>query len=197
MNITINGQSGSGKTILGQKLANALNYNFIDLEKLYQRFDNENKFLAITTLTFPDLFKKYTDQNNEIKDIVKNGKCVIVGYDTTTIIIPNNDINIFMKADFNTRVNRKYIESDETNEQEISDMIKLKDDKYKNIFLTAEKIATIFDTTNKNVEESFNELYEIVMKTKNIREFFIKIKITLLILIFSIFCKIIIFYINK
>ncbi|CAG8437523.1 14379_t:CDS:1 [Dentiscutata heterogama] len=104
----------------------------------------------------------------------------------TTLILQNNDINVLLTADFETRVERKYMKTHDTDEDQIKELIRHNDEKFE------EKLVDfILDTTEKNVEESFKELYEIVMKTKTNNEIFKKLGIALAFLLFSILLEII------
>src|ERR1043165_4512472 len=127
MNITINEKSGSGKSTLGKRLADVLKYNFLNLE-------------SEKNLT-----------NEIINDLLKNGKYMIENSNMTAFFIPNNEINILLKADLEERIERKFKDSLELPHNIIKEIIEKKDERYKNIILLAQKLPTILDTTNKNV----------------------------------------------
>lgn len=128
--ITISRQYGSGGRIVAKKLADALGIPFYDNELITMAAEKTglsvecfkdaektsvgNLFLSLTSLTpsidsvgLPLNEKIFLVQSQVIKEVAKEGPCVIVGRSANYVLQDNpNCINIFLQADLPDRVAR-------------------------------------------------------------------------------------------
>ena len=128
--ITISRQYGSGGRIVAKKLADALGIPFYDNELITMAAEKTglsvecfkdaektsvgNLFFSLTSLTpsidsvgLPLNEKIFLVQSQVIKEVAKEGPCVIVGRSANYVLQDNpNCINIFLQADLPDRVAR-------------------------------------------------------------------------------------------
>ena len=106
----------------------------------------------------------------EVQRNLAKGKDVIMeGRDITTVVFPNADVKIYMDADEEERVNRRYKElqqkgSDMTYEEVLKNIqIRDKNDKEKEVgALKIAKDAIVIDTTKKSIKQVKNEVKKII-----------------------------------
>ena len=109
INITLCGMMGSGKSAVGKILANKLNYNFIDVDKI---IENEAKktikkiFEEDGEVYFRDLEEKITIDTLENKEtIVSLGGGAIINKQIRNSI-KKNSYNIYLNVDINILTKR-------------------------------------------------------------------------------------------
>ena len=109
INITLCGMMGSGKSAIGKILANKLNYNFIDVDKI---IENEAKktikkiFEEDGEVYFRDLEEKITIDTLENKEtIVSLGGGAIINKQIRNSI-KKNSYNIYLNVDINILTKR-------------------------------------------------------------------------------------------
>ena len=102
INITLCGMMGSGKSAIGKILANKLNYNFIDVDKMIEiktKKTIKEIFEENGEEYFRDLEEKITiDILNNKKTIVSLGGGAIINKNIRNFIIKNS-FNIYLKVD--------------------------------------------------------------------------------------------------
>ena len=109
LNISLCGMMGSGKSAIGKILANKLNYNFIDVDKI---IENEAKktikkiFEEDGEMYFRDLEEKITIDTLENKEtIVSLGGGAIINKKIRNSI-KKNSYNIYLNVDVNILIKR-------------------------------------------------------------------------------------------
>jgi shikimate kinase len=109
INITLCGMMGSGKSAIGKILANKLNYNFIDVDKI---IENEAKktikkiFEEDGEVYFRDLEERITIKTLENKEaIVSLGGGAIINKNIRSFV-EKNSYNIYLKVDVDTLTKR-------------------------------------------------------------------------------------------
>ncbi|KAF0560721.1 Cytidylate kinase [Gigaspora margarita] len=143
-NIAIDGLSGIGKSSIGCQVAKRLNFTFID-SGLFYRYIADRFYLDDTI------------QLNEIH-LFKNEMIgyVVVGYDTTTKILPSARVKLILEADFETRVYRRAKQLNakefEAIRKVFSDLLKRDVDSF-DLVLEAKKGATIINTSDLSIEQ--------------------------------------------
>ena len=109
LNISLCGMMGSGKSVIGKKLANKLEYNFIDVDKMIE-IDSKKTIKKIFEEDgeeyFRNLEEKITIKILEHKDtIVSLGGGAIVNKNIRNSI-KKNSFNVYLSVDINILMNR-------------------------------------------------------------------------------------------
>ncbi|CAJ0894850.1 7989_t:CDS:2 [Entrophospora sp. SA101] len=158
INIAIDGPAGSGKTTLGKKLAQKINYHFIDSAK---------RKTGKKSRTFPPRIKKAKEHFKPTRNrsLVKDKGFVVSGRDITFKVLPEAEIKIFLTADLATRAKRRYLQLQDENKKltlaEVEKDLKERDRRDQANISTAEAIGWKIDTTNLNYDESLEKLYNL------------------------------------
>lgn len=110
---------------------------------------------------------KMVDLQRAMKNIAKN--IVMEGRDITTVVFPDADLKVYLTADLNERVKRRYLELKESNAnisyEEVYENIKSRDENDRKKEMGALKVAddaVIIDNTNLNIEETFLEFKKLI-----------------------------------
>ncbi|KAF0526224.1 cytidylate kinase [Gigaspora margarita] len=107
--------------------------------------------------------------NEIIQTIMKNGRYIVVGRDTTTNILPNAKVKLVLEADFKTRVYRRTkqlnVEKFEAIGKVFSDLLKRDMDSF-DLVLEARKVAIIIDTTDLSIEQVVAKILSHVLWVK-------------------------------
>ena len=137
INIAIDGLCATGKTLVGKKIAENLNYQFIDSSKIYrylaytddpngENLDNlQTSLLNDPLLDGIEIGRQASELaqdtelratiNQKLQDITKDKGFVVVGRDVTTNILPDAEVKIILSADFETHVNQRISQQDKLN----------------------------------------------------------------------------------
>ena len=166
INITLCGMMGSGKTSIGKILANKLNYNFIDVDKMIEKVAKKsiNKiFEDEGEVYFRALEEKITiNILSNKKTIVSLGGGAIVNNNIRNSI-KKNSYNIYLKVSIDDL--KKRLQNSKTrpliNKENLNNkLINLLDSREK-FYLKADLIIenqnTILETTEKIIKKIINE----------------------------------------
>ena len=165
INITLCGMMGSGKSAIGKILANKLNYNFIDVDKV---IENEAKktikkiFEEDGEVYFRDLEEKLTINTLEKKEtIVSLGGGAIINKKIRNSI-KKNSYNIYLNVDVNiltkrlqsskTRplIHKKYLKT------ELINLINKRKKFYQKADLIIQNEKNIIETTENIIKKIVN-----------------------------------------
>ena len=165
LNITLCGMMGSGKSAIGRLLANKLNYNFIDVDKMIE-IDTKNTIQEIFKEDGEKYFRKLEEKitlnilDND-KTIVSLGGGAIVNNRIRNSIIKNS-YNIYLKVDVNILIKR--LKNSKTRpliykknlQKELMNLIKKREMYYKKADLVVENEKKIIKTTENIIEKITN-----------------------------------------
>lgn len=121
---------------------------------------------------------KYKEVRSEMvkrqKEIVQGKDVVVEGRDTTTVVLPNADIKIFLTADVNERARRRFDQLKEKNveisfEEVLKDVVERDraDTQREESPLNETKDSFVVDTTNDTIEETIEKVM-IELKSRNL-----------------------------
>ena len=165
INITLCGMMGSGKSAVGKILANKLNYNFIDVDKI---IENEAKktikkiFEEDGEVYFRDLEEKITIKTLENKEaIVSLGGGAIINKNIRSFVVKNS-YNIYLKVDVDTLTkrlknsrNRPLIYKKDL-KTELINLINKRKKFYQKADLIIQNEKNIIETTNNIIKKIVN-----------------------------------------
>lgn len=145
--ITISREFGSGGRELGKRLADSLNFAYYDREiitKIAKYTGMSEEYIqnisekgiyphafqfAKSFNVYPSFQSSQTDilvaQQKVLKEIAKNGNCVIVGRGANVILEEYNPINLFIYADLESKIKRCKLkgEGEELTDKELKNKI--------------------------------------------------------------------------
>ena len=157
LNITLCGMMGSGKSTIGKLLANKINYNFIDIDKLIEKKTNKSInaiFEDYGEIYFRDLEEKITiDTLNCKKTIVSLGGGAVIN-NLIRNYIKKNSYNIYLKVEYKVLEKRlKYSKNrpliNNINfKNNLIDLIKKRENLYQKADLIIKNEKSINDTVN-------------------------------------------------
>ena len=165
INITLCGMMGSGKSAIGKILANKLNYNFIDVDKI---IENEAKktikkiFEEDGEVYFRDLEEKLTINTLEKKEtIVSLGGGAIINKKIRNSI-KKNSYNIYLNVDVNILTKR--LQSSKTRplilkkdlKTQLINLINKRKKFYQKADLIIQNEKNIIDTTENIIKKIVN-----------------------------------------
>ncbi len=118
--------------------------------------------------TYPRVRQVLTEEQREFG---KKGRVVMVGRDIGTVVLPDADLKVFLKASAEERAKRRYEEVKNrhgaANYDEILENMKMRDalDSSRKVApLVAAKDAVIVDTDGKTKDEVVEEIYQLALK---------------------------------
>lgn len=166
MIITISGEIGSGKTVIGKELAKKLNYSYISTGEIFKKLARENKM---------DLseFLKYAEKNLKVdKELDEKQKkpgqnCVLdsrMGFH-----FANPDLKIWFKAPLEVRIKR-IAKRDKLSLAKVEKKIKEREEtereRYKRIYLMdifdLKNYDLVINTGKFNIEEAVEFIYHLI-----------------------------------
>ena len=165
INITLCGMMGSGKSAIGKILANKLNYNFIDVDKI---IENEAKktikkiFEEDGEVYFRDLEEKITIDTLENKEVVVSlGGGAIVNKKIRNSI-KKNSYNIYL--DVNVDILTKRLQYSKTRpliykknlKKELINLIGIREKFYQKADLIVKNEKNIIETTKNIIKKIIN-----------------------------------------
>ena len=164
-NISLCGMMGSGKSAIGKILANKLDYNFIDVDKMIEIETNKTIkkiFEEDGELYFRDLEEKITINilDNE-KTIVSLGGGAIINNNIRNTI-KKNSYNIYLKVDVDILVKR--LQNSKTRpliykknlKKELMNLINQREKYYQEADLIVKNEKNIIETTKNIIEKIIN-----------------------------------------
>lgn len=111
------------------------------------------------------------------RQLAKNKAVIMEGRDITTVVLPNADLKIFLTADLNTRVKRRWIQAKQSGQKISLDDIKAQiikrdtlDTTRKNSPLTKAKDAWLIDSTNLIIDQTVQLVIDKLIKLKLINK---------------------------
>lgn len=192
--ITINREFGSGGRELAKRLADELNFTYFDKEiismvaKKSNSSDyincatNTNKFPYTTSKSFT-LYsapqKYFTDmlvvERKIIKEIAKQGNCIIVGRGADVILRDFNTVNIFVYSNFEAKMKRckeKAPSNEHLTDKELCKQIKNVDKQRKKFYLLLgqdswgdkENYDICINTSNIEIKEIVSQLAQLIKR---------------------------------
>jgi cytidylate kinase len=228
INITIDGLTATGKSVVGKLLSDNLNYRFIDTGLIYRylakhlyNYTEEQKIITCTSsilniwLTcnidnfieeinsindlekeeYLKIGKKASEIskiqqvrdliNNFFKEITKEKGFVLAGRDTTFNILPDS-VKIVLDADINTRVNRRADQTELLINDIYLDIIKRDNDSVK-LIEQAKKVSKVIDTTELDIEQVLEIIFNIISKQVFLSKFQKIYKIIIFIIILFLY----------
>lgn len=180
--ITISREFGSGGREIGKRLADELEFNYYDRDIITEiakqtglseeyidntsekvRYSYPNKF-ARSFITYSNLQSNQTEilvaTSKVLKEIAKNGNCVIVGRGANVILKEYNIMNIFVYADMESKIKRCHEKSNE-NEN-------LTDKEIRNKIIQIDKGRKNYHRIISNLEWGYKENYNLCINTSGI-----------------------------
>ncbi len=110
MKITISGESGSGKTTVGEMLAKNLNYNFYSGGYFFRKKAEEYKMDIIEFSTYAERHREIDlEEDKLITDFIKNHDNIVIESRLCGYLSHKESIDsyrIFLYAEEDTRINR-------------------------------------------------------------------------------------------
>jgi len=108
---------GSGKSVIGSKLAEILKYDYIDLDDFIEKNEGDsikNIFLKKGEIYFRKIETRYLKQLLEVKNTVVSlgGGTPCYGNNTKIILEASNALSVYLKATIPTLSNRLFEEKD-------------------------------------------------------------------------------------
>ena len=108
-------------------------------------------------------------KNNEIREeinilirrIIQKKGFVVVGRDTTFNILLEAEVKIVLSAEFLSRVKRRALQVDMTEEESLEDLF-MRDKKSFDLIKQAKRVSKNIDTTNINVDETLDQIITII-----------------------------------
>lgn len=156
-----------------QELANDVKISFKDNLVLLngESLGNELRSNEVNNIVAP--ISKITNLrliiNDKIRNYCNDKDTVVDGRDIASVVFPNADVKIFLDASIDTRARRRFNQNNEmgivSNFEDILNNLKMRDeaDRTREFgALVKENDAYLVDTTNKEVEESINEVISII-----------------------------------
>jgi len=111
------------------------------------------------------------------RQLAKNKAVIMEGRDITTVVLPNADLKIFLTADLNTRVKRRWIQAKQSGQKISLDDIKAQiikrdtlDTTRKNSPLTKAEDAWLIDSTNLVIDQTVQLVIDKLIKLKLINK---------------------------
>ena len=165
INITLCGMMGSGKTTIGKILANKLNYNFIDVDKI---IENEAK-KTIKKIFDEDGEKYFRDLEEKITINILEHKETIVSLGGGAIInknirgsIKKNSYNIYLNV--NIDILTKRLQNSKTRpliykknlKKELINLIGVREKFYRKADLIVKNEKNIIETTENIIKKIIN-----------------------------------------
>lgn len=99
---------------------------------------------------------------NDQREIARGQSCVMEGRDTTTVVLPNATLKIYLTASLQTRAKRRWLQNNKTDElEQIKKDLQKRDhqDTHRAIApLTKAPDAIVIDTDNKSFEENVQQV---------------------------------------
>ena len=178
--ITISREFGSGGREIGKRLSEELGFNYYDREiitKIAEETGLSEQYIknisergtnsyaiAKSFSIYSSIQGKQTEilvaQNKVLKEIIKNGDCVIVGRGANVILNEYNPMNIFVYADMETKVKRCQTKAD-LNEN-------LTDKELKNKIIQIDKDRRNYHNLISNSEWGNKSNYHLCINTSGI-----------------------------
>ena len=164
LNITFCGMMGSGKSLIGRKFANIINYNFLDTDSLIEEKTGKSInqiFNESGEVFFRKLEEKYISKILHKKNYVFSlGGGVMNNYQLRNII-KKNSFNIYLKVEnsilskrLENSNNRPLINNINISEK-LNELIKKRESFYNEADLIIQNNKKISDTINK-LKNNFN-----------------------------------------
>ena len=165
LNISLCGMMGSGKSVIGKKLANKLEYNFIDVDKMIE-IDSKKTIKKIFEEDgeeyFRNLEEKITIKILEHKDtIVSLGGGAIVNKNIRNSI-KKNSFNVYLSVDINILMNRlQYSKTrpliyKKNLKKELINLFSIREKFYLNADLIIKNEKNINETTDSIIKKIIN-----------------------------------------
>jgi len=153
------------------KLSRGKNRIFLDGKDVTSKINSNEVNKLVSVLSRHKTVRKIMVKKQ--RGFAKNRSIVIEGRDTTTVVFPKADLKIFLKADLDTRAERKYRQLKQktrTTLKEQAQLIKLRDKLDQSRKASPLKIspeAVIIDTTKLTISEQVGRILSI-FKQKSI-----------------------------
>ncbi len=139
---------------------------FLDDENVSQKLNSPEVNKWVSVLSMHKAVRKIMVQKQ--KQIAQDKNIVVEGRDTTTVVFPQADLKIFLKADLEVRTERKYkqlkFKQVKTTLKEQERLIRLRDkidQERKTSPLKISPHAVIIDTTHLTITQQVNQILKI------------------------------------
>ena len=171
MNIVLTGLASSGKTSVGKKLADQLNFDFIDLDNLISGL---HKKLKKEKLSVQDIFIKYGEkyfrnlEKKAVKEVSNIQNCIIATGGGTledkenAEILKKNGMIIFLNVDINILAKRIINQSPRPIFKGLDPIEILKIMSEKRIQLFEQFSDIIIDASSSSIDGTVNQIIEVI-----------------------------------
>ncbi|MEM1988700.1 MAG: cytidylate kinase family protein [Candidatus Woesearchaeota archaeon] len=175
MIITISGKAGSGKTTVGRKLAERLNYDFLSVGEIRRRIAES---LNLSINEFNELSKVRKEYDTMVDDYQKKLQGNIVLDSRLGFFFHPESVKLFVDVDFDVAVNRIYNDKRSTEQyfsiDDAKKYIQMRDyedrDRLKSLygvdFLDLKNYDLVLNSSNKTPEQLVDEIVNF-LKTRN------------------------------